>query len=212
MQAALITGLALFLMAGSASAAPLCTSYTNLGELMGLGAGGCNNVSGSLLFSNFAYAPSGSDPAAAAVTFNPTAQGFSFNPVGNATWIAGFTLSFTVAATAPGMGIVASYDQMNAGILPQSTSLVVDTQTATFGGALLGTVSMSGASTTTQGGQLIFSTPSVNVVDVATISGGTHILSLEQGFYTGAVPEPATLSMIGGALLGLGFMLRRKKA
>ena len=43
---------------------------------------------------------------------------------------------------------------------------------------------------------------------VTTSSGGVQVI---YSYTNSAVPEPATISLIGGALLGLGVVLRRKK-
>ena len=209
-QAALVIGVAFF-MAASASAAPLCTASTLLSQLIALGAGGCQNSDGTLLFNNFSYTPQGSDPAANLITYSPVNNtilkeyGFAFDPSTGA-WSSGFNLSFTVAVTAgnPQIAIIGSVDQENSGFTPNGTS-VVDTQTG-------GTLTVTGTSTsteTTQLGPYILET--VTSSSVGTVPAGAAISSWEQDFFEGSsAPEPATFSLIGGALLGLGIMLRRK--
>jgi hypothetical protein len=201
-------GAVLFLMAGSAGATTLCSS-TTLTTLLGTGYT-CEIQ--SLIFSNFSYSPTGTDVAAANITANMVTNtvtqeaGWAFSPTVGA-WTSGFNFSFTVSVDplAPLVAIVASKDQMNSGaVIPPNGVTAVDTQTA-------GTMTMQGTST----GETQFIGPfllgTLNTASVGTIPGGKSITSYEQDFFEGsAAPEPATFGLIGGALLGLGLLGRKR--
>jgi hypothetical protein len=208
-QAALITGLALFLMAGSAQAAPLCLSSTTMDALISLGIGGCS--SGNVTFSNFSYTRAGTDPVATSVTAGlvnlPLTDGWNFTPSNSGVWASGFTLSYTVTSLGAPWALVTSSDQMFTGQTPNGAASS-DIQTG------VGTLSLSGTSTAVETVQSAnYSVTSITTTTTLTAgSGNGWVSSYNQHFTETNVPEPATLSLIGGALLGLGVMLRRKKA
>jgi len=207
---ALTIGALLFLMVGSAGAATIPCTTTTLTTLLG---NGYTCEIQSLIFSNFSYTPTGSDVSASNITASIVSNlvtmetGWAFTPITGA-WGAGFNFSFTVSvdpAFASTVAIVASKDQMNSGaVIPPNGVSVVDTQTP-------GTMTMLGTPT----GETQFIGPyllgTVNTSSVGVIPAGKTITSYEQDFFEGsAAPEPATFGLIGGALLGLGLLGRKR--
>ena len=52
-----------------------------------------------------------------------------------------------------------------------------------------------------------------NTVTGGVVTGASLVMTLNytESPIVGGVPEPTTLSLVGGALLGLGFLARKKK-
>jgi hypothetical protein len=63
------------------------------------------------------------------------------------------------------------------------------------------------------GGYTFQLTSVANTVTNGVVTGDSIVVTLNYGetLIPGGVPEPTTLSLVGGALLGLGFLGRRKK-
>ena len=205
-HAASITGVAVFMMVASASAATV-TYNTNAA---GTGFGGS-----SLTLNN-------STGQAATLTYIPdiniTTGVLSNVNFGNLTLVCG-----TCSTQAIGRGSFFNsftFDLIITDVTDGATGQVVDTST---GGQVFSDVSQvtvnwaplllgPGANNATSGdfGPTIFTTTVFTGI-VAPKSAAVPGQSTVQGFVnSSAVPEPVTLSLVGGALLGLG-MLRRKR-
>jgi hypothetical protein len=174
-----------------------------------MGPDGC--VSQDKIFSGFVYTPVQGGLSAGDIDFNLVIQtgtsdihGWSFVPEG--AWVLGFTLSYdiTVAPGNPGLAIVQSKDQMNSGTAGNGIT-INDVQTGVTPSPL---ALVSGAAVFSDA----YNLQTVHTLSTGTIPAGQNLLSYEQNWLEAStgVPEPATLSLIGGALLGLG-MLRRKR-
>jgi hypothetical protein len=210
--------LAALILAGALSAAPVaCPTDTTLAALIALSGptGGC--FIQDKIFNNFAY--TGTTAAASVDTtlvFTPgpgttDIHGWVFAPVGGP-WTAAFTLSYTIMV-APSAGapvIVATKDQINTGLLPNSV-VVTDLQTPDVGSPVtLITRGIAGQETM----QVPLSSAGmVRTSTTATIPSGNLIQSYEQDWFQAGVPEPASLySLAGGACVLFGLLRFKKKA
>ena len=201
----LVLSVIVFATAAVLPAVPIvCPQSGALSVLIAMSADGCQSQ--DKIFSNFAYT---GDVAATAVNFNLVLQtgtsdihGWSFIP--ETAWTVGFTLSsdITVAPGNPYLAIILSKDQMNSGGVPNGIT-INDTQTGVGVLALTGTI----------GGETVFSSgynlQTVHTSSIATVPQGRSLLSYEQDWFEGAIPEPVTFVLIGSGLLGLGLLRRR---
>ena len=224
---------ALVLGSGSAHATPLCTSN----PLSTYTAGGYTCTSGNILFSNFSYvintntnggglANASDANTASQITVTPQPGGFQFVLPGTDTLgIAdvNFTLSFEAMApstilffsTSETGGASGTPPGQSAGgsCSPLSACISVTAKAGSTSGASDFALqnyhypSTSGANST----GLNINAPVfiTETVDLSSTTGGqTHVSNL---MVTLGTPEPMTMSLVGGALLGLGLLGRRKR-
>jgi hypothetical protein len=221
--------MAVLFSVGAWAAPTDCMAAVTLADLIASNtSGGCEHQ--DKIFSNWVWT---STTAASSILvdheFTSTAlgandvHGWQFTDPGGFT--AGFTLSYTVTVVTncgpptdnPNCGpetgtstanqaIHATVDQENSGLTPNGTS-IVDTETA-------GSLTLTGASTSTETAQLNYAPLLVvNTSSTYTPNGG-QLQTFEQQFFeeNTAVPEPATLAICGGALVLLGFFKKRRAA
>ncbi len=209
-RSAALTGAAVFLMAAGASAGTITFNTAQTGS------GGTGfNGSGNLVLQS-------SSGVAATLAFVPDMN--SVNAVPGNVNFGNFTLSCPTCSTQAG-GIGASFGAFSFDLVITD---VTDGATGIFvGSAIAGTTYLDastitlnwqplqlgpGTSNATSGnfGPTSFQT-TVQTKIVNPLSGAQIGSTTVQGFInSSAIPEPATLSLVGGALLGLG-LLRRKK-
>jgi len=206
-RAASIAGAAIFMMAASASASPITFN---------------TNAATTVFVSSNSLTLNQSSGVAATLTFNPSASSVSGVPSSVA--FGDFTLVCATCSTqAIGTGAffnAFSFNLVVTDLTDGATGKFVGNST---GGSVWSDVSqititwaplVLGPGTvnalTGNFGPTFFATTSFTAV-VAPNSGTPPGQSTVQGFInTTAIPEPGTLSVIGGGLLGLG-LLRRKK-
>jgi hypothetical protein len=224
---------ALLVLTTIAGASPIaCTSISNLGQLIGTGLGcylGNPGYMGDTYFTNFAY--SASDSSLASQTqVNATSDQIngigldeallSFNNAySNATYTISFTAEVCTAALAAAGDCVTS--STNSFSAVQSELLIPNGQ---LGGGTSTWTSTFPTITQTQpvgpnAAQInnsYGSNPGPLVVNVVSVFGGTgeyetsDQLAVFQQSAPSGVPEPSTMLLMGGALVGLGVMSRKR--
>ncbi|HVX67735.1 MAG TPA: PEP-CTERM sorting domain-containing protein [Bryobacteraceae bacterium] len=194
------------------SATPVdCTTLSNLQQYVDQSAlGGC--FVQDKLFTGFTYTGGGAETASdvkvsATLSTLPGIDIHGFTLVPDLVWTADFTVGYTISVMTPnsGVSIVAALDQINLGPLGNATTAV-----STKSNGEVYNLNQS-ALTQSSGFSGVNSLSSMTSV---TIPEGSFLISLEEQ-YTQTVeniPEPGTLLMITGGLLGLGFFRRRKSA
>jgi hypothetical protein len=199
-------------------AAAACSATTTISALVALGSTGCQID--DTLYNNFSYTPGAGAPVASLVLANQDENsavflsGWTFTS-STGSFDGNFTLGFTAAVVTAGAGscatclIVSDTEQINSGTTapgPQTDSVLL-----TPGG----TVSLNNTTVGNETGQTLFS-PGISSVTKLATSGAftmaTPLVSFESDIrqnMISSVPEPATFSLLGAGLLGLGLLRRR---
>jgi hypothetical protein len=180
---------------------------------------------GDKVFSNFAYAGTGTDPLNTQVSVSPVINvgtalfGLQFTSTLNTAWVSNFTLSFDVAIdqtacvtlfpTAQSCYISGVQDQFQGGAAGAgNTATLVGTHTP--GGVL----SLDATDVTHETKQSLgLNTLTMSSSYAGSATGDSPIGQFGMEVFQGTVstvPEPATLSLMGISLLGLGLMRRRQ--
>lgn len=203
-------------------AAPVaCPEHTTLGALISLNGGGADSgcQAQDKIFNNFAYTGGGDILASdvfAHLIFQagPNTQdihGWDFTPVGGP-WTEDFTLAYDISV-APGnelLAIVAAKDQINTGFVPNGV-VVTDVQTPNTGGAY--TIITRGQAGQETSQVAVANATSIRTVSSITFANSSDLLaSYEQTWFQSQIPEPFSMSLIGGGLLLIGLRRFRKKA
>jgi len=199
-QAALVAGVALFMMAAGASASTI--SYTTSGSIF-VGGGTVLDAANPSVTLTYASAASGGSGAGVPSNISLGTFTLACGSCG-ATWstsFSAFTFDLTVTDstdTATGVFVGTS----SGGLVTNNSSQVSISWSPLQLGP--GTSNASGGNFATT---FFTITSPTGIVD-PTSNGGVETV---QGYVNStAVPEPATLSLIGGALLGLGILGRKK--
>lgn len=217
-QAASIIGAAVLVMAGSASANSITFSTNGAGTLFTAGVGTITN-SGLTLDSNAV------STEAATLTYNPLPSGaansgsfisYGFFALtcslctnaagGDGATFGNFTFDLQVTDSTDGAtGVyVGTYSGGNTTIYNDSSNLSVTWSPLQLGP---GTSNASSGSFGPTDFVIFSPTP---IVDPQTLDGETSVQGQIQSSVPGT-PEPATMAMMGGALLGLGLFGKRLK-
>jgi hypothetical protein len=209
-QAASLTGVAVFMLAGNAIASPVTFNTSATGS-----AGTGFNGSGILTLNN-------SGGVVATLAFVPDPNATAAVP-GNVNY-GNFTLSCSTCTTqANGTGATFSaftFDLVVTDVTDGATGVFVGSATAGSVYLDASTITMtwqpiqlgpgnSGATTGNFGPTSFTITPTTRIVN-PTSGAQIGSTTVQGSINSTAIPEPTTLSLVGGALLGLG-LLRRKK-
>jgi hypothetical protein len=203
---ALVLGAALFLMAASASASTI--NYYTTGTFVA--APGLNITNGGLT-------DNGSFGVAATITFTPNTTTGAGTPTnvnlgdfqltcascgtqtsGNGAFFRAFTFQLTVNDTTDGAVGYFLGTAAQGNIYSDASSLSI-----AWGSLITTSGSFGGTSF------VIYTPTPIVAQNSGTPAGDTTVQAYVTS--TSSVPEPATLGLIGGGLLGLGVVLRRKK-
>ena len=223
---------ALVLASGSAHANTLCASN----PLSTYTAGGYSCNIGNYLFSNFTYtinnnsnggglANASDANTASQITVTPQGNGFQFVLPGTDTLgvaDVNFTLAFEVSVPSTITSFSTSETGGTSGTSPQpagggctplSACISVTAKAGSTAGAsdfALQNYQYPTTSGSSSAGLHINAPVFItDTVDLSSTTGGqTHVSNL---LITIGTPEPMTMSLVGGALLGLGLLVRRKR-
>jgi hypothetical protein len=216
-----VAALAVACSIGLVAAPVACPEHTTLGALISLNGSGADSgcQTQDKIFNNFSYSGGGDVLASdifAHLIFQPgpntqDIHGWNFAPVGGP-WTENFTLAYDISV-APGGGllaIVAAKDQINSGFLPNGV-VATDVQTPNSGGSY--TIITRGQAGQETSQMAVANATSIRTVSSVSFSNSSDLLaSYEQTWFQSQVPEPFSMSLIGGGLLLLGLTRFRKKA
>lgn len=214
----------LLLVAANCAFGALCTTYTDLNQL--IGAGSCT-VS-SLTFSNFTYTPGGNTPPSGAgqigVAFTPAGAitQIDFNPAfsvtsgQNSDVKIGYTVSGGIAQIILGFS---AESHTNGEVNSVTENYWVNCNSSTPGiscGPSSGTLIISTSNTTFASVNLPANKSVTVTKDILADATGVSGISGEVGHISGVVnglvtPEPMTLGLMGFGLLAVGVFGRRVK-
>jgi|HubBroStandDraft_6_1064221.scaffolds.fasta_scaffold564670_1 hypothetical protein len=162
--------------------------------------------------SNF-QVPSGSLPTDGSLQFSSSLGGIVLN-LESANLLSNFTMTYTVqldpAVWTNPLTVISS---ANVGMQANGSADALLTKTVTPGGT--DTFTQSGNVGTDSGPITGINATSANVQDVYAYTSGT-ILNASNSFIeftptVGNVPEPSTMILMGGALIGLGSIARKRR-
>jgi hypothetical protein len=207
---ALLIGVAA-LSTGLASAASVCVTTTV--DVTTLNAGGGCTV-GGLTFNNFQVS-AGTVGITGINNPGTGGVGLNFNPnLTNSATLNDIHFSFSVTGPANSISSVYLYD--GATFVTGSASIgeeICNSLGVNMSGLCASGPGTALANLNANGGQqasaIFAAQTTVYVWKDINIGGDAHLSSFDQNFGTSAVPEPATFSMLGLGLVGLGVMGRR---
>ena len=215
----LVLGLGLLASLSSAQGAIVSCAGTTLSALIALGSGPGNGcVVDDKLFNGFSYAGSTNAPAASLVNASLDSNtatltyGWTFTSATGA-FLGNFTLGYTVtviASLCPTCVITSDTEQLLAGNAPPGP---VSISVAESAGLSPITIDNATFGDNTNGNSFAGVTTLTKLATTSGISATTPLLSFESDVrqtVLGTVPEPATFSLMGIALLGVGLVRRRR--
>jgi hypothetical protein len=204
-------------------AAPVCLTTASLSSLIALGSGGCEI--GDKVYNNFTYSTGAGNPTSAQVNVGVDNQtgilqtGLQFGTSAGVWTNPGFTIGYTI--TVDPAQCVILYGAGNTcavrasqlafqGALAGATNTAA--LTATFSGASPGSLSVNDLATGNNVNQNAFA-PFWTTSDIVITGSGNSTTFPIDSFgldvyqqVTSSVPEPATVGLVGGVLLGLGAL------
>jgi hypothetical protein len=189
------TSVFLTLGLAAAYAAP-CPTTATLDVLIGFGAAGC--TSQDVTFANFQYSLGDASSVMATLVLSPgpnsqNVHGWSFQHVGGA-WKTNFTMSYNV--TVAGGAIVSSKDQIDSGVVPNTTT-VTDVQTKA-------TLIMNGSSIANETQQATYPGASAIATNTTVTFGTSDLLFTYNQLFIEAGTAPETLQVNYAANLASG--------
>ena len=209
----LVVSIASFSGVASASYLGTCASVVGgsslLSTLLADVTSGNSCSAGDVLYNNFSYSATGNQTAAnVTTTFSSVTGAFSGLAL-DASWNAangGFTWSYT-ATICNVAGCLAA---------PLTTIKTADVQENPGGATATLTNTINGNAANTSPGNLSIvqgqpgGTLSVNFSDSYTSTAGTFLTGVRNDVYEQVGPEPGTMLLMSGALVGLGFIGRKR--
>jgi len=197
---------------GASPAFATSTCVASTVDVLTLNAGGGCTV-GGLTFSNFVVS-AGQVGITGVNNPGPGGVGLNFNPnLTNSATLNDIHFSFSVTGPASSIGSVFLYNGATIGISGSSSigERICDSLGVTGSGLCLGSAltTLNADAGLTATGTFANQT-TIYVWKDINISGTAHLSSFDQNFSVSGVPEPATFSMLGIGLAGLGLLARRR--